>query len=333
MAHEITNTDGLVLTGTGAWHGLGKVVETAPTPAEALIAAGLDWSVDQWALSATDGENGRQSAPSHVLNVRSDNGEQLGVVSAGYTPVQNRRLAELAAALAEGGDVVKVESAGSIRGGRKVWFLLRGESFTTRNDADRIVPYILLANGHDGTQSLRCIPTTVRVVCSNTLHMSLGGRSEKVGYTFRHTSGIEVKADEIKNALGLYNRSLTSTRTAIDALCGRNVSRDDVQAFFLEAYSRDFGAIPANPTTDADKKARDRATDAYRAYVRRFDAERHVAGATAWNAMNAYTGFLQHDRPVRAAADRRAEARNEYRLMGEDADRTTATFRQALALV
>lgn len=49
--------------------------------------------------------------------------------------------------------------------------------------------------------------------------------------------------------------------------------------------------------------------------------------------MNAYTGWLQHERPVRVAPERKAEARNDYRLLGEDADRTLATFSQALALV
>ncbi len=331
MAHEIETSDGLVLTGSRAWHGLGQVVETAPTPAEALKIAGLGWEVEQWPLSATNGQV-RQVVDSHVANVRSDTQTQLAVVTSGYTPVQNSKLAELAAALAEGGDVVKVESAGSIRGGRKVWFLLRGESFNVRSDADRMVPYILLANGHDGTQSLRCIPTTVRVVCSNTLHLSLG-RGSKVGYTFRHTSGIELKAEEIKRALGLYQKSLESTRERIETLSGKDVGREDVQRFFIDAYTRDFGAIPSNPKTDAEKSARERSIDAYRAYCRRFDRESSIAGATAWNAFNAYTGWVQHERPVKVAGPRKLEARNEYRMLGEDADRTLAAFDQALALV
>jgi phage/plasmid-like protein (TIGR03299 family) len=330
MAHEITASDGLVLHRERAWHGLGTVVEQAPTATEALKLAGLDWAVEQWPMTATDGQV-RRVVESHVLNVRSDVKSDLGVVTSGYTPIQNAKLAELAQALAESGDTVRVESAGSIRGGRKVWFLLKGESFTVRSD-DRMTPYILLANAHDGTQALRCIPTSVRVVCSNTLHLSLG-RGSRIGYTFRHTSGIELKAEEIKRALGLYGKSLESTRTRIDALSAKDVKREDVQAFFVEAYSRDFGPIPTTPTTDAEKSARERAADAYRAYARRFDRERDIAGATAWNAFNAYSGWLQHERPVKVAAGRRAEARNEYRMLGDDAERTNAAFEQALAMV
>ena len=56
MAHEITKTDGLVLAGHGAWHGLGTVVADAPSPAAALELAGLDWTVEQWPMYATAGE-------------------------------------------------------------------------------------------------------------------------------------------------------------------------------------------------------------------------------------------------------------------------------------
>lgn len=329
MAHEITRTDGLVLTAERAWHGLGKVVESAPTPAEGLKLAGLDWEVEQWPLSATNGTE-RRAVTTHVENVRSDTHESLGVVGEGFTPVQNAKLAEIASALAEGGDVVRLESAGSIRGGRRVWFLLRGQSFSVRK-SDEISPYILLANGHDGGMALRAIPTSVRVVCSNTLHLSLG-RGQRAGFTFRHTSGIELKAEEIKSALGLYGRALNSTTGAITALAAKDVKREDVQAFFLEAYTRDFGAIPSNPSTDAEKTARERATDAFLAFTARFDREAAVAGTTVWNTFNAYTGWLQHDRPIRVADSRKSEARTGYRLLGEDADRTSAAFDQALAM-
>lgn len=43
MAHEITETDNLVLAGKAAWHGLGVVTENAPTPMDAIRLAGLDW--------------------------------------------------------------------------------------------------------------------------------------------------------------------------------------------------------------------------------------------------------------------------------------------------
>ncbi len=330
MAHEMTSTDHAVFSQKPAWHGLGTVVESAPTPAEALILSRLNWQIEQHPLVAV-GEGGERIAiETHVANIRSDTRESLAVVTSGYTPIQNAKLAEIASALAEGGDVVRVESAGSIRSGRKVWFLLRGASFSARKSSDEIIPYILLANAHDGTQALRALFTTVRVVCSNTLHMALGERT--AGYTLRHTSGISLRAEDIKSALSLYGRALSATQSSISTLSARDIKREDAQAFFTEAYSRDFDPIPSAPSTPAEKSQRERAIDAYRSFSARFDRERDISGATAWTAFNAYTGWLQHERPIRVAAPRKSEARNEYRLFGEDADRTSATFSQALSL-
>jgi phage/plasmid-like protein (TIGR03299 family) len=308
------------------------VVESAPTPTEALELARLRWNVEQMPLVAV-GEGGeRIGLETHVANVRSDTREPLAVVTSGYKPVQNGTLASIAHDLAMDGDVVRVESAASIQGGRKVWFLLRGESFNVRG-SDEVRPYILLANAHDGTQALRAICTSVRVVCRNTLNLALSRSAKGVGYSFRHTSNVGVRVDEIRSALGLYQKSLEFTTKAIETLAARDVNSEQVQAFFTEAYQRDFDAIPANPKTEEEKGKRERAIDAYRAFARRFDRERPVAGATLWNTLNAYTGWVQHERPVRVDAKRRTEARNTYRLIGDDADRTSASFAQALALV
>ena len=59
MSHEIEKHDHVVLHRQAAWHGLGTIVENAPTPSEALAIARLDWDVQQWPMSATDGEGTR----------------------------------------------------------------------------------------------------------------------------------------------------------------------------------------------------------------------------------------------------------------------------------
>jgi len=168
MAHEITQHDNVVLHRTPAWHGLGIVVKDAPTPMEALKIAALDWNVEQWPLSATNGET--RLLVDGQLNVRMPGAIKLGIVGQHYKVVQNVELAQFCQDLAEQNDTVKVESAGSIRQGRKVWFLLKGESFTVRS-ADHIEPYICVSNGHDGGTAIRATPTTIRVVCANTLFM------------------------------------------------------------------------------------------------------------------------------------------------------------------
>lgn len=162
MAHEITATDNVVLAKRSAWHGLGTVVEEAPTVAGAIQLAGLDWEVEAWPLSATDGDR-KVAVGTHVLNVRSDTKAPLGVVGEGYVPLQNTELGGFAEQLMGVG--VRIESAGSLRGGKRVWMLCRTEEVVEfgRNGDDRVVPYILLANGHDGALAFTVQPTTVRV--------------------------------------------------------------------------------------------------------------------------------------------------------------------------
>jgi phage/plasmid-like protein (TIGR03299 family) len=223
MAHEIESHDKVLLHKNQAWHGLGIVVQDAPTPAKALKLAGLDWEVQQWPLSANNGEGKRIALDKQVLNVRTDISHPLGVVSPDYQPIQNRDLADFCQLLAEQSDEVKVESAGSIRNGGKVWFLLKGESFSVRK-SDEVSPYILVSNGHDGGTALRCTPTTIRVVCSNTLHMVIPRyergkltRATPAGFVANHLGDIKQKVEDAKAALGLYGKTLADTRGMIDA--------------------------------------------------------------------------------------------------------------------
>lgn len=338
MAHEIEAHDNVVLHREAAWHGLGIVVQDAPTPREALKIAGLDWDVEQWAISATNGENLRIAAPDHLMNVRSDIQKPLGVVSRWYRPIQNRDLADFCELLAEQGDTVKIESAGSIRNGSKVWFLLKGESFSVRGK-DEVAPYILVSNGHDGNTALRCTATSVRVVCSNTLHMVIPqfengrvSRANPASFVANHIGDVKEKVAQAKAVLGLYGRSLDATREMIDAAAAKDVTREDVQRFFLECYTRDFGPIPSNAANKSEERKREKAMDAFNAVVERFDAERLVAGATAWNAMNAYTGWMQSDRVLRKDVGKERERRIASKLLGEDGDRASQTLVAALSI-
>lgn len=338
MAHEIQEFDGVVLHREKAWHGLGTIVENAPTPREALQIAGLDWSVEQWPLSATNGEGVKIAIPKQVMNVRTDKQHPLGVVTTGYSPIQNAELADFCTLLAEQGDMVKIESAGSIRNGEKVWFLLKGESFSVRKK-DEVTPYILVSNGHDGGTALRCTPTTVRVVCSNTLHMVIpqkeGGRiqtAKPASYVANHLGKVADKIEDAKRALGLYGRAMEATRSMIDQAAAKNVNREDVQRFFLECYTRDFGAIADNPKNAAEHKARAKSQEAFVQYAERFDAEKSLAGATAWNAFNAYTGWSQNDRTFWKNADKESERRISSKLFGQDSERANKSLVSALSL-
>ncbi|MCL2647177.1 MAG: DUF945 domain-containing protein, partial [Phycisphaerales bacterium] len=93
MPHEIDTSTGqaaIFVTGTPAWHHLGKTIEHAATSAEAINLAGLNWHVGQWPINATDPTSWHSvSDPDHVANVRDDTRSILGIVSKDYRVFQN----------------------------------------------------------------------------------------------------------------------------------------------------------------------------------------------------------------------------------------------------
>lgn len=255
-------------------------------------------------------------------------------------PFQNLDVANFCESLAEMNDTVKIESAGSIRGGQKIWFLLRGESFSVRND-DEVRPYILVSNGFDGMTGFRCTPTTIRVVCSNTLHMvipkferdgSLRTISDQA-FVCSHTTTLENRLAQAKAALGLYGHSLETHRNLIDQLAAKDVTTEMCQRFFLECYTRDFEAIPDTPVTSAQKAARTKAVEAMKSFNKRFETEVDLAGPTMWNAFNAYTGWLQHDRPQRGNnTTRNHESKTHSNLFGKNSDLSIGAMKTALSM-
>lgn len=335
MAHEIESTDGLVLAREGAWHGLGLVVPQEFTPKQGLEYAGIDWGVEQRPVYTFDDAGEKILIPSCMANYRADTKKFFGVVSAGYQVVQNWQMADFCEALlgVEDGKVF-CESVGSIRGGAMVWFLLRGESFQVgRNDA--IYPYIAVSNGHDGSTTFRVTPTTIRVVCSNTLHAAVPGidGGEMLGQSalsIRHYGSIMDRIDEARNALAHYGETLEKHKAVINTLTGKQVDSEAVKQFFLESYTADFGDIPDNPKTKVEENRRDRALSALASFSRRFDDEKQIAGTNYWNVLNAYTGTIQHDKKARGRDDEdRVEKRLGSNLFGLNQDRSQAALQRA----
>ena len=101
------------------WHGLGTEVKEAPTSADALIYAGLDWKVIQKNVYAADGT----LISGYKVNTRSTDNATLGIVSDRYKIVQNEDAFKFTDDLLGAG--VAYETAGALQGGRKVWMLAR----------------------------------------------------------------------------------------------------------------------------------------------------------------------------------------------------------------
>lgn len=190
------------------WHGLGTVLDAPPTAAEAIKAAGLDWKVLKKNLfwprihATSDGgtmEGAFEQVPGRVALIRDEDQKFLSVVSNDYEVVQNSDAFGFFDSLVNEGKAT-YETAGCMCEGRKVWIMARLNKEIVLPGDDVTRCYLLLHNGHDGETSVIIQPTPVRVVCNNTLRMSLQhGQLHK----FSHVTGVTGRMESVKRLYDL----------------------------------------------------------------------------------------------------------------------------------
>jgi phage/plasmid-like protein (TIGR03299 family) len=353
MSHEIGSLDIVGLKDQQAWHGLGVVIGDSLSAEAAASRFGLTYQIGQWKLTA-HGPNGESlDVSTHVANVRpSDNGafdarHLLGVVGADYRVCQNLELAQFTDALAQTGQVT-IESCGSIRNGKRVWFLAKGDAFTV-GGSDTVFPYVLVSNGHDGTQAIRVTPTTVRVVCSNTLHMVIPNgedqfaRPETAAITIRHSGVLSDKLEQAKRALAYYGATLRRNQDLFAAMQAKRIDQAQAMALFADSYASFWEVATPEELNNADAKIRrtaelraERMRKASDAFLTRWTDEQSKTGigSTVWSAFNAMTGFVQHDKSARGENDTaRVESRRDSNLFGINSNRTHEVLSASLAMI
>ena len=173
------------------WHGLGTRIESAPTSEDAIVAAGLDWNVIQESVFTSDGI----LIPGYKANIRDTDRKVLGMVTNKYKIVQNKEAFSFTNSLL--GEGVRYETAGSLATGRRVWMLARLDDRKITDE--KISPYLVFTNCHDGTGAVRVAITPVRVVCQNTLNLALS--TAERSWSCAHMGNIESKLEEAKKTL------------------------------------------------------------------------------------------------------------------------------------
>lgn len=173
------------------WHKLGTVVADVldvPTALEVAHLAG--WDVRKSPVRTR--VNGKWVAvDDKFVVVRNDPfnpGEYnpLGIVGKQYQVVQNEEHGEFLNALVDGG--AQIETAGSLKGGREIFFTMKVPQHILVGGVDAVDLYISAFNSHDGSTGFRVITTGVRVVCKNTQVAALKAATAR--FSKRHTAGL-----------------------------------------------------------------------------------------------------------------------------------------------
>lgn len=322
MAHEIDTTTGrpaVFTTGTPAWHRLGVTVTDAQTSAEAIKLAGLDWNVEQWPLFARQGDAER-AVSDRVANVRTDTNAVLGVVSPGYRPFQNREAFEFFDAVVQERLAV-FETAGSLKGGRHVWMLARLPQTLRAAPDDEVRPYVLLTNAHDGSRALRMIPTTVRVVCANTLHLALSGAGVAEGLTVYHSESLPRRVQEARDKLGIITRRVEEFGGQLATLARRQLTEAELTAYFV--------GLVKDRSERQLKRLLEQLLDNFNHATNTLPGVR----GSAWAALNAVSHYTDHQaRVVGRDEQQRADGRLFGQWFGSGAAMKAQAFTAALEL-
>ena len=268
------------------WHGLGTRVMEAPDSRDALIAAGLDWNVVQEPIYTAENAliNG------YKANVRDSDRRVLGVVTDRYKVVQNQEAFAFTDELL--GQGVRYETAGSLQDGRKVW-LLAHMPHEYIISGERISPYLLFSNTHDGSGAIKVALTPIRVVCNNTLNLALG--TAQRSWSMIHTGNIQSKMKEAKDTLFKAERYMDELGKEFEKLRMKKLSDQEVMDYIEILLPIEEGST-SQQTRNIKRLQEDMK-------VRYFDApDLQDVGKNAYRFINAVSDFATHAKPLRQTA-------------------------------
>src|SRR5690606_33989421 len=154
-----------------------------PSVDEMLVKAQLNWELEKRPITFQTEKGDDKDIDNYYALVRTSDNKCLDVVGRQYTPVQNKEAFEFFDEFVRAGKA-KMETAGSLRGGRYVWGLANLQSSFKLEGGDEVKGYLLVASPHESGKALIIKFTTVRVVCQNTLTLALrdSGREFRIAH-------------------------------------------------------------------------------------------------------------------------------------------------------
>ena len=269
------------------WHGLGTKVMEAPDSEGALIAAGLNWNVVQEPIFT--GEN--EPIRGYKANIRDSDRRVLGVVTDRYKVIQNHEAFAFTDELL--GQGVRYETAGSLQDGKKVW-LLAHMPHEYIISGERISPYLLFSNTHDGSGAIKVALTPIRVVCNNTLNLALS--TAKRSWSMVHTGDIRSKMQEARDTLFMAERYMDELGKEFEALRLKKLPDQKVMEYIEVLLPVEDGSTPQQ-IKNIERLREDMK-------IRYFDApDLQDTGKNAYRFINAVSDFATHAKPLRRTAN------------------------------
>ena len=298
MPANITVTNGvaemMTADGRDAWHGLGARLSQVATAQEAIEAASMGWEVEMRKVFIQTPSGQFMEVTDKKAVTRLDNGKVFGVFSNQYTPLQNRDAFTFFDGVVGAGEAI-YHTAGTLGGGSRIWILAKLPGDLKLSNSDVLERYILLANSHDGSLAVTMKPTTVRVVCNNTLSVAMGGDTNKL-FRAVHTSSVMQRVNQARETLGLQEAYFAMMMRGIERLADESMNQVAADEFLLKLFGQEES--PEAISTRMQNQM-DTVGDL-------FISGTGNHGVNRWDMLNAVTEFVDHKRSK--DADKRLDA-------------------------
>lgn len=287
MAHELQT---MAYTNSEPWHGLGNKLPINQPIEVWQHEAGMNWQIREApVLFNTNQDEGSllnlRSNPETKVLYRSDSLEPLSVVSKRYQTVQPKEVLEFYRDLVAVGGF-ELETAGVLKGGRKLWALAKTGQSTMLKGGDKVNAYLLLATSCDGTLATTAQFTSIRVVCNNTLQLAVADRKGSV----RVPHSTKFDPVQVKQELGLGLSAWERFNESIKQLAERKVNRFKTMNYLVEVLGDPALPLNEQPNQKAIQNVYSLFSGAGKG------ADMVSANGTAWGLLNGITEHVDSHR-------------------------------------
>ncbi len=287
MAHLV---ESMMSVKTRPWHGLGTIIEEAPTAEQAIVAAGLDWEVEKKTMFYESSDSNLLASPDRFAVVRKTDNAYLGDAGTSWQPLQNREAFSFFDPFVLSNEA-SYETAGSLENGRTIWVLAKiNRDPIEVIKGDVVNKYVLLVNKHKAGFSVQSTLTPIRVVCNNTLTGALNNAEWIV--KANHSAKMQEKLQDIQGIIASADSSFNQAAEAYKTFAKKKITSQIIDQVLSETFE---WSIATDSERENSFKRKQTET-----IMRLFETGRgtDISGVrgSLWGLYNAITEFIQYEK-------------------------------------
>ena len=314
MAHELEIVEGqaqMAYVGETPWHGLGVQVSNDLTPRQMMEKAGLNWSVEKQPIFLGNGD----TVHSKQALVRATDNKVLDLVGKDWNPVQNEEAFDFFTEYVMAGDM-EMNTAGSLFDGKKIWALAKVKESFDILGGDQVDSYLLFSNPHSYGSAIDVQFTPIRVVCNNTLSLSLS-TSTKNAVKMNHRR--EFDPAMVKEQLGIAHEKFSQYKEIAEFMSSKRFTVDSMIEFYSSVFPHSSNKSP--------KTVEEMSRPAKQCYeVLDTQPGANFGEGSFWQLINSVTYYTDHQ------AGRNSDNRLNSAWFGSNAKKKNNAMNKALEL-